>query len=78
MIKRSKWRALEIELAKEIPLQEFLYERDLLKSDRCQSTCDAIFTELRVESSPVSSSLRKSDHRDPEEIIENFPELRSA
>ena len=77
LIKRSKWRAFEIELVRGIPHQAVLYERDLLDSEHWQSTCDAIFGELQVDSSPVSSSFRKSDHRGPEQIIENFSELRA-
>jgi hypothetical protein len=76
LIKRSKWRAFEIELVNDIPHREVLYERDLLDNGRWQSTCDAIFGELRVDSSPVSTSFRKSDRRGPGEIIENFTELQ--
>ena len=77
LIKRSKWRAFEIELVKKIPHHKILYERDLLDSERWQSTCDTLFEKLQVDSSPVSSSFRKSDLRGPEEIIENFAELRT-
>ena len=76
LIKRSKWRALELELTKGIPHRKVLYERDLLESARWQSTCDSIFHELQLDPSPVSTSLRKTDRRSPEEIIENFAELK--
>jgi hypothetical protein len=76
LIKRSKWRAFEIELVKDIPHREVIYERDLL-DDRCwQVTCNDIFADLQIDSSPVSTSFRKSDGRGPAEIIENFPELQ--
>jgi hypothetical protein len=77
LIKRSRWRLLELRLRKEIPYQEVVYERDLLDSSCWQSTCDTLFRELRIDSSPVSTTLRKTDRRSPEEIIDNFDELQA-
>ena len=75
LIKRSKWRAFEIALVKNIPHRKVIYERDLRDNGRWQSTCNSIFRELQVDSSPVNSSFLESDPRGPEEMIANFVEL---
>lgn len=77
LIKRSKWRQREIELTKDLPHRQVVYERDLADRSRWQAVCDSLFEAFRIDSSPVTTGLQKTHPRLPAEIIENFSELQA-
>lgn len=77
LAKRVRWRETELGLLRGIPHLRLGYERDLQDQRRWQATCDRLFAALGIESRPVGSSFVRTDERGPEQIIENFDDLRA-
>lgn len=74
----ESWRDVESLWLESMPARSFSYERDLQDAGRHQSTADAVFEFLEVESVPVQTDLVRTLPTDPAEFVLNWDEVLEA
>lgn len=77
LLKRIRWRTLELDLLDNIRHVKVNYEDDLQDACHWQAACDRIFSALKLQRHHVGTSLLKTDARRSDEIIENYAELQA-